>query len=389
MSGSTKPKVVVFGAGATGRGHVGLLVWQAGAQLVFADIDEGLIGRLQKAGAYRVNLYDAQACQSLDVQAARFLKAQEREKVAREIVEADLVLTSVFDQNLPDVAITVAQAASLCRQAGRAAALNFIACENMQNSSSTLGRHVRELLRGEDLDYCEEYFGFPDCMISRVVPRPEPDPLVITAEDYNEWTIRRADFKGPPLKWLATLQLVDNQDARLERKLFMHNGGHAVCGYFGFHHGHRFIHEAVGDPRVAERVVGACNQIGEVVQRKHGFSPESIEAYKQDLYHRGAIPEVRDQILRVVRQPLRKLGPKERLLGPARLAPQYGLPRQHIVRGIVAALRYSHPLDAQSVEMQKMIVEQGLKPMLCQMGQLQPDDPLLEEIEQVWQDWKL
>ena len=114
MSDSTKPKAVVFGAGATGRGHVGLLVWQTGAQMAFADIDEGLIGRLQKAGGYRVNLHDGRTCQSLDVQGARFLAAQEREKVAREIIEADLVLTSVFDQNLSDVAITVAQAARLC-----------------------------------------------------------------------------------------------------------------------------------------------------------------------------------------------------------------------------------------------------------------------------------
>jgi mannitol-1-phosphate 5-dehydrogenase len=389
MSGSTKPKVVVFGAGATGRGHVGLLAWQAGAQMVFADVDETLIGRLQKAGAYRVKIYDGKACQSLEIKGARFLKARERAKVAHEILGADLVLSSVFDQNLPDVAITVAQAASLCRQAGRSAALNFISCENMQHSSSTLGRHVRELLRGEDLNYCQKSFGFPDCMISRVVPRPEPDPLVVTAEDYNEWTVRREDFKGRPLKWLAGLQLVDNQDARLECKLFMHNGGHAVCGYFGFHFGHQFVHEAVSDARVAERVVGACDQIGEVVRRKHGFSPESIEEYKRDLYHRGAIPEMRDQVLRVVRQPLRKLGPNERLLSPARLAPQYGLPRHHIVRGIVAALRYSHPTDAQSLEMQRMIVERGLKPMLCEVSQLRADDSLLEEIEEVWQAWKL
>ena len=205
MSDSTKPKAVVFGAGATGRGHVGLLVWQTGAQMAFADIDEGLIGRLQKAGGYRVNLHDGRTCQSLDVQGARFLAAQEREKVAREIIEADLVLTSVFDQNLSDVAITVAQAARLCRQAGRAVALNFVACENMQNSSSTLGRHVRALLCGEDLDYCEEYFGFPDCMISRVVPRPEPDPLVITAEDYNEWTARAEAFRLDPFLRLMVL----------------------------------------------------------------------------------------------------------------------------------------------------------------------------------------
>jgi mannitol-1-phosphate 5-dehydrogenase len=384
-----KRKVVVFGAGATGRGHVGLLAWQAGAHLVFADTNEGLVRALQRAGSYRVDIHDGRTCRQIVVKEADYLSAAQREAVARQIVDADLVLTSVFDQNLPDVAVTVALAAKRCHEAGRTKPLNFIACENMQNSSSTLGRHARDGLTGEDLDYCRRYFGFPDCMISRVVPQPEPDPLIIIAEDYNEWTARREDFKGEPPAWLMALQLVDNQDARLERKLFMHNGGHAICGYFGFHYGHCHIHEAVADPRVAQCVVGACDQIGEVVRRKHGFSAESIEEYKNDLYRRGAIPAMRDQILRVVRQPLRKLGGQERLVAPARLAFQYGLPRDQVVRGIVAALKYHHPGDPQSLEMRRTINEHGLKGLLCKVSQLTPEDPLIAEIEKAWAAWRL
>jgi mannitol-1-phosphate 5-dehydrogenase len=384
-----KPKVVVFGAGATGRGHVGLLAWQAGARVVFADTNERLVHALQQAGSYRVDICDGKSRRPMLVKGAEYLDAAQREAVARQIADADLVLTSVFDQNLPDVAVTVALAATRCRETGRAEPLNFIACENMQNSSATLGRHVREGLTGEDLDYCRRYFGFPDCMISRVVPQPEPDPLIITAEDYNEWTVRRVDFKGEPPAWLAALELVEDQDARLERKLFMHNGGHAICGYVGFHYGHRYVHEAVADPRVARCVVGACDQIGEVVRRKHGFTAESVEEYKSDLYRRGAIPEMRDQILRVVRQPLRKLGGQERLVAPARLAGQYGLPRDWIVRGIVAALKYHHPGDSQSLEMQRMINDVGLRGLLCQVSQVGPEDPLLAEAAEAWAAWRL
>lgn len=383
------PKVVVIGAGATGRGHVGLLAWQAGAHVVFADANEKLVRALRQAGSYRVDIHDGRTCRQVVVQGVDYLGAAQRETVSRHIADSDLVLTSVFDQNLPDVAITVALAARRCREAGRTRPLNFIACENMQNSSSTLGRHVREALTGEDLDYCRRYFGFPDCMISRVVPQPEADPLVITAEDYNEWTARREDLKGEAPAWLTALELVDNQDARLERKLFMHNGGHAICGYMGFHYGHRHIHEAVADPRVARCVAGACDQIGEVVRRKHGFPAENIEEYKNDLYRRGAIPEMRDQILRVVRQPLRKLGAQERLVGPARLASQYGLPRGQIVRGIVAALKYHHPDDPQSLEMQRAIRENGIKGLLCEVSQLAPHEPLIAEIEDAWDAWRL
>jgi mannitol-1-phosphate 5-dehydrogenase len=384
-----QPKVVVFGAGATGRGHVGLLAWQAGAQVTFVDIKPDLIRSLREAGSYQVNVYNGRMCQSTQVTGADYLFASERDAVAQQMASADLVLTSVFDQNLADVAITVAMAARFCREAGRRTPLNFIACENMQTSSSTLGRHLRERLSGEDLKFCERFFGFPDSMISRVVPQPETDPLVITAEDYNEWTARRSDFKGEPLAWLPCLDLVDNQDARLERKLFLHNGGHAVCGYFGFHYGHRFIHEAVADHRVASQVIAACDQIGEVVRRKYGFSPETIKEYKEDLYRRGAIPEMRDQILRVVRQPLRKLGAQERLIGPARLAVEYGLPRDGIVRGIVAALKYRHRDDPQSLEMQELIAKDGVKGLLARTSALPPDHPLSVEIEQEWNVWRL
>jgi mannitol-1-phosphate 5-dehydrogenase len=136
-------------------------------------------------------------------------------------------------------------------------------------------------------------------------------------------------------------------------------------------------------------VAGACGQIGEVVRRKHGFPAENIEEYKDDLYRRGAIPEMRDQILRVVRQPLRKLGGHERLVAPARLAFQYGLPRDQIVRGIVAALKYHHPGDPQSLEMHRAIQEQGIKGLLRKVSQLTPEEPLVAEIEEAWAAWRL
>jgi mannitol-1-phosphate 5-dehydrogenase len=222
-------------------------------------------------------------------------------------------------------------------------------------------------------------------MISRVVPRPEPDPLLIVAEDYNEWTARAESFCGPPLIALAALELVDNQTARLERKLFVHNGGHAVCGYVGFHRGHRYVHEAVADPVVAQHVLGALDELGQVVRRKWGFSAEAIAAYQQDFCRRGAIPEMRDEILRVVRDPMRKLSPRERLVAPAVLGVDYGLPRQWIVQGIVAALRYRHSQDPSSLALAERLERDGLPAVLESVCGLTPVSTLSREIQQAWQ----
>ena len=186
-------KIVVFGAGATGRGHVGLLAWQAGFETVFVDKKPELVDALRRAGRYTVKLY-GRGVQEIEVGGYRTYFYEERRAIAEEIRDAALVLTAVFDQNLADVARTIALACSECRTTGRTRPLNCIACENMMDSSSTLGRHVRGFLagqdpltpgpspacgRGEDLAWCETHVGFPDCMISRVVPRPEPDPLAV------------------------------------------------------------------------------------------------------------------------------------------------------------------------------------------------------------------
>jgi mannitol-1-phosphate 5-dehydrogenase len=173
----------------------------------------------------------------------------------------------------------------------------------------------------------------------------------------------------------------------LERKLFIHNGGHATCGYFGFHRGHKYIHEAVADPVVAECVLGALDELGAVVQRKWGFSPQSIDAYKQDLCRRGAVAEMRDEILRVVRDPIRKLSPRERLVAPANLAVQYGLPRTWIVKAIVAAMRYRHPQDPQSVALAEQLAQRGIAHVLDNVCGIAADSPLAAEVASAWRAW--
>ena len=166
--------------------------------------------------------------------------------------------------------------------------------------------------------------GFPDCMIKPRGAQARTGPLGITAEGYNEWTARREDFKGqpltgcPPSSWWTTRTPGSNASSS------MHNGGHAVCvGTSRSHYGHQFVHEA-------SMTAGGRDGRGRLrPNRRSGaaqtrFPAESIRN-KEDLYRRGAVPEMRDQILRVVRQPSASWGLRS-ASGAARPAPAYGVP---------------------------------------------------------------
>jgi mannitol-1-phosphate 5-dehydrogenase len=257
----------------------------------------------------------------------------------------------------------------------------------MQHSSTVFQGQVLPLLAPADAAYAATHVGFPDSMISRVVPLAGENPLELMAEDYNEWTVDQAGFKGPAPD-LAGLELVTNQDARLARKFFMHNGAHAVCAYWGFHRGHTYIHEAVADPVVLGHVVGAIDELAHVVAKHFGFTYEATRGYGLELGPRGAIAALRDRILRVVRDPLRKLSREERLVAPAVLALADGTPCRELVATMAAVLRYSHPDDLQSLTMQKQIADDGIRGALPTIVGLPPEHPLIDAVARAYVDFQ-
>jgi mannitol-1-phosphate 5-dehydrogenase len=335
-----------------------------------------------------VRLCRADGEREVVVDGFRAYGVNETEAIVREAVDVPLVLTCLFSQNLPAVAPLVARTLEARQAAGVTQPLNVICCENMQHSSTVFRGQVLPLLTAAAAAYAEQRVGFPDCMISRVVPLPPGDPLELLAEDYSEWTADRAQFRGPPPD-LPALELVPNQDARLARKFFMHNGAHAVCAYWGFHRGHTFIHEAIADPVVLGHVTRAIDELAPVVARHYGFGVAETREYGLELGPRGAIAAIRDRILRVVRDPLRKLSREERLVAPAVLALEDGLPCAELADTIAAVLRYRHPDDPQSVAMAQRLDQAGVSAALPGILGVAAGHPLVALVAERYQRWSM
>ena len=354
---NTSKRVAIFGAGSTGRGHVGQLAYASGYSLAFVDRDEALIAELAAAGRYTVRLVGS-AIRDVVVEGFSAYPLSAEEAVAEEIAHCDLVLTAVLAENLPGVAGCLSRGIIRRAQEGIEAPLNVIACENMIGGSTALKRHVLQALEPRYHQYLRSTLGFPDAMISRVVPAPRASRLLLEAEDYNEWPVDRSGYLGQDPQ-IEGLDLVDNLPALLERKLFMHNTGHAVCGYLGWLKGYTVMCDAILDPWVREAVYGAMTESGQALMHKHGFTEESLWAYRD-----GFIPRVQgrlilDPVSRVIRSPRRKVGRDERLVGPACMALDYGITPRNLALGIAALLRYASADDAESIELQNALQKQG------------------------------
>jgi mannitol-1-phosphate 5-dehydrogenase len=355
-------QVVIFGAGATGRGHIGQLAASSGYHLTFVDKDETLVRELAAAGQYTVRLISSSIRDAV-VGGYAVHSAQDEAAIADSVASTNLVLTAVLAENLPDVARSLARAITRRAERGIASTLNVVACENMIGGSSCLQRNVLPALDARYHAYLSQYVGFPNAMISRVVPAPTGSRLLLEAEDYNEWPVDRGAFLGED-PGIAGLELVNNLPALLERKLFMHNTGHAVCGYLAYLKGYAVMCDAILDPWIRQTVYGAMTESGLALVQKHGFTRTNVDTYRDDFIPRVAGRLISDPVSRVIRSPRRKIGRNERLIGPACMALDYGLEPRNLALGIAALLRYDAPEDAEAMDLCAALAQQGVAHVL-------------------------
>lgn len=355
-------KILIFGAGSTGRAHLGLLLYEGGYRdLTFIDKKCELIEALNKEKRYKVQVFGKEfgkEDREVEVTGFKAISRYDETKIVEAFNEADLVLTSVIAENLENVSEIIAKSIIHRNQMNNGKLLNIICCENLDNASSYLKSMVFSRLNSDDIKYCEDYIGFPDAMISRVVPVAAENPLYLITEDYNEWTVNKKDYRGndPDIPFM---EIIDNLSGRLERKLWIHNGGHATVAYAAWLKGYKYIHEAIKDPEITTLAGKVMDEIGDAVRDKYGFPKEEIDKYKNDLVVRGSISEMRDEISRVVRNPIRKLGLKDRLLAPAIYAHSRGLNYENIIESAVNATLYCSHGDMESIKMQEVIKTKG------------------------------
>lgn len=360
-----------FGAGNIGRGLAGYLLRRAGYDVTFVDVVDDLVRQLNALGRYpvRVITRDGERLESID--GVRALHTSDAEAVVRTVAEAQLVTTAVGPGVLPAVAGPIRE--GLRRHAPDA--VNVVACENLAGNSSRL----RALVEGGGGWSVPPWAGFPDCVVDRIVTAAaDPQsPLAVTVEEAFEFLVLRRAWVGEAPR-IEGLVLVDDLEPYRLRKVWLVNGLHAAVAYLGHLRGYRYVDEAMTDRDVRRAAEGAALEAGAAVHHRYpAFSLVDLAAYARRSLERFGNARIRDPIGRVARDPLRKLGPEERLCGPARAAVDAGLPAHHLAEAIAAALRYRTPDDPSAVQLAAAVDQQGWRATLARVAGLPPDHPLL------------
>jgi len=169
-------------------------------------------------------------------------------------------------------------------------------------------------------------------------------PRALLVESFNKILISRIQFDEPYNRGITKFIEKENLLPFEEAKLYGHNATHALGGYLGSLMGMKYMAELEVVPgmisflRRAFLEESGCALIKKFYDVDQLFTHHGFQLYVDDLLDRMMNPYLLDRIKRVIRDPARKLGWNDRLIGTMRLALDAGIQPYHYAFGAAAAL---------------------------------------------------
>lgn len=370
---------VHFGAGNIGRGFIGEILSANQFAIQFVDVNEAIINALNERHSYDIEIAEDGKRHVTVEHVSGINNRLNPEQVVEAIAEADLITTAIGPNILPFIAELIAKGIQKRRENGSEQAIDVLACENMIGGSQFLLEEVQNYLTQEDMTYVDTYVGFPNAAVDRIVPaQSHEDPLFVVVEPFNEWVVETSRMKNKELR-LEGVHYEEDLEPFIERKLFSVNSGHATSAYTGAYAGAKTILEALQLPEVKEQLEAVLGEIRSLLVAKWDFDQEELKAYHEVIISRFENPYIVDDVVRVARTPIRKLGFDERFIRPIRELKERGLSYQNLLKTVAYVFNYKDPNDEQSTQLQVMLSDNDLEKVVRDVTGLE-DQELISEI---------
>jgi len=388
-------KSVQFGAGNIGRGFMGQLFWEAGFKTVFIEARKDIAELLKEKKKYPLKLLDAYKKRQVDmiIDNIDCLHSNDTDKIASEITFSNVICTAVGIKILEPISRVIAEGLKK-RIKENPVPVDIYLCENTLEAPTILKDYVYRYLNQPVRQWADKTIGFVGTIVARMVPPSSSqfgikDPLFVVADAYHKLPYDGSAIKSEALE-IEGMHTVNNFNAEFERKLYTYNLGHAALGYLGFLKGYTFVHEPFADPFIESIFNGALDETSEALSKKY---PEDINMKQQkeiriDVITRFGNPMLQDTVLRVARDPIRKLGSDDRIIGSINLCLDYGIFPENILKICAAAYNFDNSSDSIAINLQKMIADSGIEKVIKDISKIDPDSKTGKKVIEYFYEFK-
>ena len=354
-------KAVIFGAGNIGRGFIAPLFSLGGYEVTFIDVAAPLVERINKDRVYPLRIVSNEGSEDVRIENIRAVNGNDRTAAIRAIADADITATCVGAKAIKYILPNFAGGVKL-RHAEHKGPLDLLICENLMDAD----QYVRDLLKDQLTEEELADVGLVETSVGRMVPVPKPEttadnPLRICVERYGVLPVDRDAFKGE-IPEIPSIVPFSPFHYYIERKLYVHNMGHAICAYLGKYLGKEFIYESIAIPEVRLIVRAAMIESAGALASKYHVSLEPLLQHSADLIRRFGNRELGDTCDRVGADIPRKLAISDRLTGATlNILSEKQLP-VYVCIGTAAALwNYLHTNETNVDAQQTLLSLSGLE----------------------------
>ena len=373
---------VIIGAGNIGRGFIGQIMSEGGYNVCFVDVAAPVVDALNERHEYPLEIVYTGGCDKKTVKNVSAVNGNDHDAAARVIADCDICVTCVGAKAIKYIIPNFVLGVKL-RYSEKKGPINLLICENLMDADKYILSLLEPELTPEEL----ATVGLVETSVGRMVPLPDKellaiDPLIVRAEAYPVLPCDRDAFKGevPEIKNVIP---VSPFRFIIERKLYIHNMGHAVCAYLGMYKGYTYICEAISDPEIRVIVREAMTESALALSKRYSKPADEIIRHTDDLIRRFGNTALGDTCERVGNDVPRKLAKSDRLTGASLSVLETGAHPTYIAVGAAAALLKYAPEDPAAAIRELTGVEDGeyIDTVLAIYDELKAGKPLSEIIK--------
>lgn len=378
-------KMLIWGAGKIGRGFIADLANDGGYQITFVDTEMSLIEKLKDKKQYSVyKLQSEKQSNCVIIKDFDAIHTAQTEQIQNVLCDMNLMALVVFPTAFDEVGSALADMITDRAKKNIESQLNILVCTNIVHPTEKLKGSIFTHLDEETKAYFEQNIGLVECLVIRMAVQPqqeliEKDELVVVTNGYPELIVDKTAFKGE-LPEIPGLVFTDNITAEEQRKMYTYNMVHALYSYIGITKGYEYVYECTRDEQVNQIAKYALDEIGQGLIKEFGFSEEDMAKWNLRVLQNMANPILKDKLVRVGGDPIRKLKRNDRLTGAALLCRKNGVMPYFLSMAIAYGYMFSNPEDQASLTINKTIKKYGLKRAVIEFSQLVQEPDMVQTI---------
>jgi len=376
--------IVIWGAGRIGRGFIGDIFNNSGYEITFAEKLQSLVHQLNQRGSYRVvHALSSENIQSVDIRNYTALHISEKESILNALNNTSLIAVAVFPKDFPEVTRQL-QEQLLSRMKFNSSPMNILLCTNLAQAGHKFSEMLFDGLEGDERQKLVKATGIIETLVIRICTNPPVEmlqalPVGIWTNGYSELPVDKYGFIGD-IPDISEIRFVEDMRAEELRKIFTYNMFHAALAYHGHLAGYDLLVECLGDEHIRCEALGALDEVNQMLQASYGFSAADMDSWIADMITNTSNSTIGDTVFRLAADPLRKLNRDDRLIGPAMLCLESGIDPAHLINAAAAAFFYLEEEDLASIELQRLIKDEGIEKTVEAVCGLPSGDVIHERI---------